>query len=676
LRNHNNELLCTLTYNNEDFIAAEYCVPNPHFIVSISDNNTYEIWDLDEKQLIFKSTYLSVSHPTCLCMHPYEQFFTIGFDDGMLRIFDISLHTSVHQIALSSLTERDISKREDVDSSVLSIKYLTQSTFNDHDEDNSIRSLLNENLLMAIGCSTSVYLLNANSLEVLLVQPFTDIVCDPSISSATQICFISYTNSTLLYAAQHMLTKSVHVIKASNIEQVNTKLSISVLSSEPLISNSPLRSSLVPKKVEVVKSSKKLSNKQKMDKMNQPITFNNKVKSSGYTKDKPRKQMFTPKTNSVKMTPKETNRVGPWGLKQEPRAAVEEYPVNSDPPTQLKQEKQVSVTNTAINQLKFTDSGKSLIVALSEETALLLNPKSLDTTIAFTGHNGQVNTAIMGHTNQTIITSGVDRSVKLWMPGFTDPILNLTHYKQNFKTEKVNDMSEKVNPTFSKDINTSMFYYNDQFILLSHGNSLCLYKYYIDENKNDLKRYKSNNRYKLVKDLQIKEIQNITTFSAINSFYSYIVLCACSNRDLVIFDMNTCQEIHKIKDVHTRPIHSLCQNQGSSFVSQPSEAYDLFLTSAPTDAVKLWDLRVARCVRRYEGHANRVHKVGLAYSPCSKYIAVGSEDRSTYIYDIRSSSYLHRLTGQTEVVTSLAFHPQKPLLATGSLSGMIKTYGI
>lgn len=193
---------------------------------------------------------------------------------------------------------------------------------------------------------------------------------------------------------------------------------------------------------------------------------------------------------------------------------------------------------------------------------------------------------------------------------------------------------------------------------------------------NDLKRYKSNNRYKLVKDLQIKEIQSITTFSAINSFYSYIVLCACSNRDLVIFDMNTCQEIHKIKDVHTRPIHSLCQNQGSSFVSQPSEAYDLFLTSAPTDAVKLWDLRVARCVRRYEGHANRVHKVGLAYSPCSKYIAVGSEDRSTYIYDIRSSSYLHRLTGQTEVVTSLAFHPQKPLLATGSLSGMIKTYGI
>ena len=35
-------------------------------------------------------------------------------------------------------------------------------------------------------------------------------------------------------------------------------------------------------------------------------------------------------------------------------------------------------------------------------------------------------------------------------------------------------------------------------------------------------RYQSNNRYKLVKDLNVKETQNITTFSSINSFYSCI----------------------------------------------------------------------------------------------------------------------------------------------------------
>lgn len=37
---------------------------------------------------------------------------------------------------------------------------------------------------------------------------------------------------------------------------------------------------------------------------------------------------------------------------------------------------------------------------------------------------------------------------------------------------------------------------------------------------------------------------------------------------------------------------------------------------------------IIRCVRRFESHINRAHKVGLAFSPCSRYIAVGSENRS------------------------------------------------
>lgn len=64
------------------------------------------------------------------------------------------------------------------------------------------------------------------------------------------------------------------------------------------------------------------------------------------------------------------------------------------------------------------------------------------------------------------------------------------------------------------------------------------------------------------------------------------------------------------------------------FVSHPPSAYDLFLTAAVTDGIKLWDLRTNRCVRRYDGHVNRSQPVGLAISPCARFIATGSEDRS------------------------------------------------
>ena len=64
------------------------------------------------------------------------------------------------------------------------------------------------------------------------------------------------------------------------------------------------------------------------------------------------------------------------------------------------------------------------------------------------------------------------------------------------------------------------------------------------------------------------------------------------------------------------------------FVSHPPSTYDLFLTAAVADGIKLWDLRTNRCVRRYDGHVNRSQPVGVAFSPCARFIAAGSEDRS------------------------------------------------
>ena len=37
---------------------------------------------------------------------------------------------------------------------------------------------------------------------------------------------------------------------------------------------------------------------------------------------------------------------------------------------------------------------------------------------------------------------------------------------------------------------------------------------------------------------------------------------------------------------------------------------------------------ICRCVRRYEGHLNRVYPCGVALSPCGRFIATGAEDKS------------------------------------------------
>lgn len=69
--------------------------------------------------------------------------------------------------------------------------------------------------------------------------------------------------------------------------------------------------------------------------------------------------------------------------------------------------------------------------------------------------------------------------------------------------------------------------------------------------------------------------------------------------------------------------------------------------------------------------------VGAAFSPCMRYLATGSEDKATCIYDLRSTTLLHKLRppGQADVVADVAFHPYKPQLVVGCMNGRLHWYG-
>ena len=72
------------------------------------------------------------------------------------------------------------------------------------------------------------------------------------------------------------------------------------------------------------------------------------------------------------------------------------------------------------------------------------------------------------------------------------------------------------------------------------------------------------------------------------------------------------------------------------------------------------------------------------FSPCMRYIAIGSEDRKTVIYDIRSSTNIssssslsssstttYKLGGNKDTVSCVMFNPLYPQLVSGSYDGSI-----
>ncbi|XP_033101043.1 WD repeat-containing protein 27-like [Anneissia japonica] len=394
---------------------------------------------------------------------------------------------------------------------------------------------------------------------------------------------------------------------------------ITVLSSTPLLDNSPLKSELIPKIKTETKSKKAGTQKKSAIPDQQALTFHSKIKSSGYSQTT-RQELFSPKTNKAKG--KVTTKVGSGA-----RALQKAYPVDADPPSKLKAKVDVAEHSTPIHQISFSGDGQHLACALARKCSVVFKMPLSSKGKSFIGHDSAVNCVSWSHSNQYLLTGSDDKTVKLWLKSLSEPILTFQNINEKQKQEKTSAV-KKVKSMFNKEIRHAQFYYMDKFILIACDKAFYLYKYIIDTSVDDVKRYQSHSHYKLVNSYSLAQGQQLSALSAINSFYSYIILCAGSDKSLEVFDMNVGKSVRVTNNAHERTVHVVKQNQGSAYVTHPSSAYDLFATAAITDGIKIWDLRTNRCVKRFEGHQNRVHPCGLSFSPCGKYIATGSEDKS------------------------------------------------
>ena len=154
--------------------------------------------------------------------------------------------------------------------------------------------------------------------------------------------------------------------------------------------------------------------------------------------------------------------------------------------------------------------------------------------------------------------------------------------------------------------------------------------------------------------------------------------CKC----ISIYDVSSGKLLRQVQTEHSRPISSVVVNEPTRYVSfsffhQACETFgDPFLTCAPDDTIRMWDLRSTACVRTFKGHKNTMHAViKPSFSPCMRYVATGSEDRCCYLFDIRMGQVLHKLAaGNTDTVSSIQFHPHLSQAAIGSLDGTVRYF--
>uniref|UniRef100_T1J5W5 WD repeat-containing protein 55 homolog n=1 Tax=Strigamia maritima TaxID=126957 RepID=T1J5W5_STRMM len=448
---------------------------------------------------------------------------------------------------------------------------------------------------------------------------------------------------------------------------------LSLIACEPLHQASPLRSTFtrLDKRVIVKKSSKELISKlsrtkSKESKVNllHSCHTHSRIKSPGHS--------GWSTARCPKSTPPSSTSIKPKSTTKLITKLAEGYATYNDPPSHLSQTIRIMNQTASITSIDYSGNGKTLACATSLNSAHII--KSNGKILNLAGHNATVNCISYNLDGSCILTASDDKTAKLWSWKNHSMVMDIQAIlKSQPVLKNISEVHSVKEPLFTKEIKHAQFFYMDKFILLTSGNSLYLYKYNLEPSKSNLTKFRFRGRYKLVKEFPVSAQQILHT-AAINQFYSYLVLCACSDRSVRIFDMNVGSVVQQVFDVHTKPPYKICLNSGSAFAAQHPSAYNMFLTTAVGDNIKLWDLRSNRCVQRFIGNMNRAFHCGLRFSPCARYFACGSEDKSAYIFDLRGGAYVNKLTGHSDVVTDVVYKPDEPTLVTATNDGVVSYF--
>ncbi|XP_058145701.1 WD repeat-containing protein 27 isoform X2 [Dasypus novemcinctus] len=662
------KVLC-LRFSPDDHIVA-VCAGNKIFMLDI------EVWDHCKGTLIYNSSVLTAYPLLSLFIHEESKQLVTGCADGQLWIFSLierhhyrcvtridlrkkrdsfctkkvksGLCSQLEESQLSSTNELEKVEKTEVTFPVLTLEHCDLS-FNLNSESEFLSS---ENTkCLWIGSSAGLFIFNLANFELEAVLHYKD-YRSLSIKVVGSCAIMNKTVDQKVFCLlTSLFGNKIAVLKINLAALVRSQQcpdmgkNLSVLASSCVLPTSPLYFGSVEKK-----STKPASQKQSAVRnviKDQPLVFHNKVRSSGYTTS-PHVTMFSPKTN-VKNDSKRSSK-----CKQSYKC--KKYPLEISLPTKLSKQVVLAHEPTAACCIQYSGDGQRLACGLANHLLLVFDASLNGTPAVFSGHDGAVSSAGWSHDRKWLVSASQDKTLRIWSVRSTELTLLLGK------------------GMFSKPIQFAQFYYIDSFLLLSSGPELHLLKYHIDTCKDEIKRYKQKSKFKPVHTLSMTNAVEITSLSAVNDFYSYVVFTAGWNRTLEIFDLNAGCSAAVIPEAHSRPVHQICQNKGSPFTAQQSEAYNLFITTAIGDGIKLWDLRTLRCERHFEGHANRCYPCGVSFSPCGQYIACGAEDRSAYVYDMGSSTYFHKLAGHTDTVTSVAFSPTASQLATATLDGKLQLF--
>ncbi|KAL8015290.1 putative quinoprotein amine dehydrogenase, beta chain [Plasmopara halstedii] len=571
--------------------------------------------------------------------------------------------------------------------------------------------LLDHEQFLIIGTPGYLLSVNAYSFKIATIHDFQQSVETPRCSLepiciAKDFCFVDLPQRNILccgiisafqpcFTMLYTLTSSNDPNRGNQAHEnvsepfdetslFSAKREVSVIPNGPPPEDSVLNASPL--------SAKKTPSKKAYD-LNKPITFHTRIKSSGYGSS----SSLLKSRRTIHRSTSDNQRKGSKSVS----SYLKEYPTKCELLQHFQRQHALSpkaLHQGAILHIEYSSDAKWLATSGNDRTAQVCKlpiSRFKGYGKVYVGHNQAVRAIHWSQNNQMLVTIGGDKTSRVWLAENETSLLTLrgiappsgvavaASAMRNWSSAK---------KALRQDIVDASFFYMDKFLLSACGNTTRLHQYELDEacarapsrkarsreKASDVEILENKSRKKCVAHWSFDDMQSITSLACVNgAFLSSIAVIAGSDRSLRVLDVGAGgggRTVRIFRDAHSRAVHTVTLPRPTCYASHPSNFYDLLLSSCLDSTIHLWDIRADNCVMRFCQHKNRVHTLGVNFSPCMRYVATGSEDQAAYIYDIRTGRQLVRLTGHTDVVTSVAFSPLYPQLATASCDGTIRFY--
>ncbi|MBO0858781.1 MAG: AAA-like domain-containing protein [Chloracidobacterium sp.] len=273
----------------------------------------------------------------------------------------------------------------------------------------------------------------------------------------------------------------------------------------------------------------------------------------------------------------------------------------------------------------YSPDGKFIVTSGDDRTARVWNALTAQMVAELEGHSDSVLSAAYSPDGKFIVTASMDHTARIWNASTAQPVAVLKG--------------------LSSSVNSAVYSPDGKFILTACDDGVA--------------RIWNASTAQIVAGLKAQSSSSIT--SAAYSPDGKFIVTAGNDHTARIWNASTAQIVAELKG-HLESVKSAAYSPDARFI----------VTASMDRTARIWNASTAQLVAELKGHYGPVNSA--TYSPDGKFIVTASLDRTALVWNASTAQIVAELKGHSSSVNSAGYSPDGKFIVTTSHDNTARIY--